>query len=126
MPTHRVVRMSERVARGMAAIAGAVAVGSAVSPRALLGVFGIPTDQVTGAAAFGWRLFAVRTAVLSGLAWRGDETARRAFLPVQALDQVVFWHAYATRSVPRRTALLAAGTSAVIIALDVARRRAGG
>lgn len=118
--------MSERVARGMAAIAGAVAVGSAVSPRALLGVFGVPTEQVTGAAAFGWRLFAVRTAVLSGLAWRGDATARRAFLPVQALDQVVFWHAYATRSVPRRTALLAAGTSAVIVALDVARRRAGG
>lgn len=76
------------------------------------------------AGAFGWRLFAVRTAYLSVQAWRRDRSAREAFLPVQALDQVVFWHAFATRSVPRRAALLAAATSGAIIALDLHRRRA--
>ena len=54
---------------------------------------------------------------------RGDPTARNAFLPVQLLDQAVFWHAFGTRSVPRRAAVLAAATSGVIIALDVKRRR---
>lgn len=117
--------MSDRATRAMAGIGGSVAIGSAVSPRAFLRIFGIPAGQVTGAAAFGWRLFAVRTAFISALAWRGDDTARRSFLPVQMLDQVVFWHAFATRSVPRRASLLAAATSGVIVLLDVVRRADG-
>lgn len=116
--------MSERGAKGMAAIGGTVALASARSPRAFLRVFGIAPSEVTGAGAFGWRLFAVRTAYLSGLAWRGNSTARDAFLPVQMLDQLVFWHAFKTRSVPRRAALLAAATSGAIIVLDLRRRRA--
>lgn len=117
-------RMSERAARTMAAIGGGVAVGSALAPRAFLRGFGIDRGEVTGAAVFGWRLFATRTAYLSVLAWRGDTAARDAFLPLQALDQVVFWNAYRERSVPRRAAVLAAATSGAIVALDVARRRA--
>ncbi len=116
--------MSDRGARGMAAIGGSVAVASAVAPRAFLRLFGIAPREVTGAAAFGWRLFAVRTGYLSVLAWRGDAAAREAFLPVQLLDQAVFWHAFATRSVPRRAPVLAAATSGAIIALDARRRRA--
>ena len=107
----------------MAAIAGGVAMASAVSPRTFLRIFGVPPEEVTGAAELGWRLFAVRTGYLGGLGMRGDPTARDAFLPVQLLDQAVFWHAFGTRSVPRRAALLAAATSGVIIALDVQRRR---
>jgi hypothetical protein len=114
---------ADLAAKRMAAVGGGVAAVSALSPRTFLRVFGFGPQEVTGAAAFGWRLFAVRTAYLSGLAYRGDATARAAFLPVQVLDQAVFWHAYATRSVPPRAALLAAGTSGAIIALDVARRR---
>lgn len=117
--------MSEREVLGMAAIGASVAGASALSPRAFLRAFGIDPAEVTGAAAFGWRLFAVRTAFLSGLAWRGNSTARDAFLPVQILDQLVFWHAFKTRSIPRRAALLAASTSGAIIALDLRRRRAG-
>lgn len=112
-------------AKGMAAIGGTVALGSAVAPKAFLRPFGIPAEDVTGAAEFGWRLFAVRTAYLSALAARGDEAARAAFLPVQVLDQVVFWHAFARRSVPRRAAVLAAAASGAIVALDL-QRRAGG
>ncbi len=116
----------ERAARGMAAIGLTAAAGSGLAPRAFLRVFGIPGEDVTGAAAFGWRLFAVRTGYLSVMALRGDEAARAAFLPVQALDQAVFWQAYAAGSVPRRAAVLAAATSAAIIGLDLARRSAGG
>ena len=115
--------MTDPETQAMAAIGGTVAVASALSPRAFLRVFGVDPDEVTGAAAFGWRLFAVRTAYLSALAARGNSTAESAFLPVQLLDQLVFWHAFATRSVPRRAALLAAGTSGVIIGLDLLRRR---
>ena len=106
----------------MAAIGTTVAVGSAVSPRAFLRPFGVPPHDVTGAAALGWRLFAVRTAYISGLALRGNATARDAFLPIQLLDQAVFWHAVRTRSVPRQAALLAAAASGVIVALDLYRR----
>lgn len=110
---------------GMAAIGGVVALGSAVSPRALLRLFGIPPAEVTGAAAFGWRLFAVRTGCISVLAARGNAVAQEIFLPVQVLDQAVFWHAYATRSVPRRAAVLAATASGAIVALDLVRRNGG-
>src|SRR3712207_4342917 len=98
----------------MALIGATVAAASAISPRTLLRLFGIEPREVTGAAAFGWRLFAVRTAYLSRAAWEGDPAARAAFLPIQLLDQAVFWHAFAVRSVPRRASLLAAATSAVI------------
>ena len=116
----------EQAARAMAVLAGAVALGAATSPRRFLRPFGIAPQEVTGAAAFGWRLFAVRTAYLGAAAWRGDESARRAFLPVQALDQLVFWHAGATGAIPRRAARLAAGTSGALIALDAVRRTAAG
>lgn len=115
--------MGERAARGMSSIGFAVALASAASPDNFLRVFGVPGRDVTGAAAFGWRLFAVRTAYLSALAWQGDPAARAAFLPIQILDQAIVWHAHATRSIPRRTAALAASASAAIIALDIARRR---
>ena len=115
---------SETAARATAAIGGTVALASTVAPRRFLRLFGVPGSQVTGAAIFGLRLFAVRTAYISALAWRGRAWARDAFLPVQLLDQVVFWHAFASRLIPRRGAVLAAGTSGVIVALD-ARRRSG-
>jgi len=114
--------MEDRAAQGMAAIGATVAASSALAPVQFLRAFGIDRREVTGAAVFGWRLFAVRTAYLSALAMRGNETARAAFLPVQVLDQMVFWHAFATRTVPRRAALLAAGASGAMIALDAARR----
>lgn len=114
--------MSDRSTQGMAAIGGGVALASALSPKSFLRIFGIPPEDVTGAASFGWRLFAVRTAWLSAMALRGNTTARDAFLPVQVLDQAVFWQAYRAHSVPRRAALMAAATSGVIIALDLRRR----
>jgi hypothetical protein len=116
--------VSDRATLAMAAIGGAVATGMAVSPRAFLRPFGVPPEEVTGAGALGWRLFAARTGYLSARAAAGDASAREAFLPIQLLDQAVFWHAFATRSVPRRTAVLAAATSGAIVALDSIRRRA--
>jgi hypothetical protein len=116
--------VEDAAVKGMAAIGGTVALGSALSPRTFLRLFGIRPDEVTGAGAFGWRLFAVRTAYLSALAARGDETARAAFLPIQLLDQAVFWHAFATRSIPRRAAVMGAAASGVIVALDLRRRAA--
>ena len=97
-------RLGQRLADRAAAILVVVAVGAGVL------------------TFIGWRLVAARNVYISALALRGNETARDAFLPIQLLDQVVFWHAIATRSVPRRAGLMAAGASGAIIALDVARR----
>jgi hypothetical protein len=108
----------------MAAIAATVALGAGLAPAQFLRLFGVDSREVTGVATFGWRLFAVRIGYLSARAMRGDAAARDAFLPIQFLDQAVIWHAFATRSVPRRASLLAAGTSAAIIALDHRRRAA--
>jgi len=107
----------------MAAIGLGVGIGAALSPAALAGLYGIPPREMTGAGAFGWRLFGVRTVYLSSLALNGDVSARRAFLPIQLLDQAVFAHAYATRSIPRRAAALAMATSGAIIGLDLIGRR---
>ena len=107
----------------MIAVGGAVGIAAAVSPRLLQRTFGIPEDAIKGAGQLGWRLFAARNLYLSARALRGDQVAIDAFGHLQALDQVVFWHAFATRSVPRVTSLLAAATSGVIVGLDVHRRR---
>ncbi len=112
--------------RAMAAIALVVAAGATAAPVPFLRAFGIAPADVTGAAAFGWRLFAARNVWISVRALGGDPSAEAAFLPVQVLDQAVFWHAYATRSVPRRASVLAAAASGVIVALDLSRRRSAG
>ena len=118
--------MVDRATLGMAAIGGSVSVGSAFFPRLFLRLFGVAPREVTGPAIFALRLFAVRTAYLSALAARGNETARDAFLPVQVLDQMVFWHAFKTRSIPRPGAVLAAAMSGVIIAFGLSRRGSPG
>jgi hypothetical protein len=117
--------MDERPAQAMVTIAATVALASTLSPRLFLRAFGIAPGEVNGVAVFGWRLFAVRTAFLAFLAARGNQTAREAFLPIQILDQAVFWQAFVTRSVPRRASLMAAAASGVIIALDLMRRSGG-
>jgi len=105
-------------------IALVVGVAATASPRRLLRVFGIARPEVTGAAALGWRLFGVRTAAIGAAALRGDGRAQAAILPIQVADQAVFAHALRSRAVPPRAAVMAMATSGVLIALDVAARRA--
>lgn len=108
-----------------AGLATAVGVGAAVSPTLLLRLFGIAPGEVTGAAALGWRLFAVRNLFVGIAGLRGDAQARALILPVQLVDQVVFQHAYRTRSVPRRASVGAMAVSGVLIALTGLARRSG-
>lgn len=111
--------------RGMAAIGGTVSVAAALAPRRMLRLFGLPPEQATGAALLGWRLMAVRTAAISGLAVAGNPTARDLFLPVQFADQATWWWGHARGELPRRTTVMAATASGAIIALDLLRRGAG-
>lgn len=106
----------------MLALGGGVGVAAALSPSLLQRTFGVPAGDITGSNQLGWRLFAARNLYLTARAARADSTAIAAFGQLQVLDQAVFWHAFATRSVPRRTAVLAATTSALIIGLDLHRR----
>lgn len=106
----------------MIAVGGGVGVAAAVAPALLQRTFGVKADEITGPGRMGWRLFATRNLYLTARALEGDETAIAAFGQLQALDQMVFWHAFSNRSVPRKTAMLAAGTSLLIVALDLHRR----
>lgn len=109
--------------QGMAAVGLSVGLGAALSPESVARAYGIPRSEMTGAGAFGWRLFGVRTVYLSARVMRGDHGAARAFLPIQALDQIVFAHAYRTRAIPRPAAALAMTTSGAIIVLGLMGRR---
>lgn len=115
-------RVTDRATKTMAGIAGTVAIGSAFAPRSFLRLFGVAPDEVTGATRLGFGLFATRNAYIAVQALRDDPAAKAAFLPLQALDQIVFWRAYATRSIPRPGALLAISVSGAIVAVDLRRR----
>lgn len=116
-----VAPMTDPHTRGMAAIGAGVSVAAAVAPRTFMRVFGVG-DDATGGAVLGWRLFAARTALLSGLALRGDATARDAFLPIQIMDQAAWWWGYGRGHVPLRTAAMASVASGAIVAFDLRRR----
>jgi hypothetical protein len=103
------------LATAPAAIALAVGGLALASPRTLLRLYGVDRRELTGAGAFGWRLFAVRNLVTGVSALRANEGARRLILPVQAVDQLVFAHAWKTRAVPRGAAAMAMLTSGAII-----------
>lgn len=115
--------MPDRATTTMAAIAGTVALGSVAAPRPFLRLFGVGPEEVTGATRLALGLFAARNAYIAARALQDDPAAKDAFLPIQALDQVVFWHAFATRTIPRPGAALAATVSGAIVVLDVRRRR---
>ena len=120
------MRRADALQRTTAGIALAVGIGALVAPRKLLGVYGVAPGEVGGAGELGWRLFAVRNLFVGGAALGGNPTARAMVLPVQAADQALFLHALRTGSVPARAAIGAMATSGVIVALELAARRAGG
>lgn len=112
-----------RARTAMLAIGGAVGLAAAVSPDLLLRGFGVPAGSLTPAGRLGWRLFAARNLYLTTRAAQGDPAAADAFGPLQALDQVAFWAAFARADLPRRTSGLAILASGSIVALDQVRRR---
>ena len=113
----------DRTEKAMLAIGGSVGLSALFVPTVLQRVFGIPSDQLTGAGSVGWRLFGARNVYLCARALTGHPDGIAAFGPLQALDQAVFWHAWSTRAVPRPTPLAAALASASLVVLDVHRRR---
>ena len=113
--------MTDRFTRGMAAIGSAVSLASATVPGRFLSLFGIGEED-NGAGRLAWRLFAVRTGAVCALAAAGNETAQRAFLPIQVMDQAAWWWGYSRGEIPLRTAASAAAASGAIIALDLKRR----
>lgn len=114
----------EAIWTGVAAGAFLIGLGFALAPRRLARLYGLPAGELSGTSDFVWRLFAARNLVVGGAALTRSAAARRAFLPVQAVDQVIFLHAFVTGGVPRRTAVTAMATSAAIIAACLAAIRA--
>lgn len=102
--------------RAAAAVALGVGAAAALAPGRLTRVYGAD-EALTGVGSLGWRLFASRNLVVGAAAWRGNDAARAAIVPVQLLDQAVFAHAGITGAIPRRTWAAAALTSVGLIAL---------
>jgi hypothetical protein len=115
---------AETLRRATAGLALAVGAGAVLAPARLLSVYGVEPGALGGVGALGWRLFGVRNLFVGGAAWCGDATARAMIPPVQAADQALFAHALRTSSVPAAAAIGAMATSGLIVALELAARRA--
>ena len=112
----------ESIYRGVAAFALLIGVGALLFPRALLRIYGVDPAELTGAGALGWRLFAVRHLVIAGAALSGQRQARDVVLAVQLPDIAIFAHSYATRSLPRRTSLMALASATAVALLSATAR----
>lgn len=111
----------DRLVAGIPALVGA---GALATPSKLVALYGADPAQMTGIGAFGWRLFAIRNLMVGGLAARDPDAWRTFILATQLPDQLVFAHAFRTRSIPRPTAALAMASSGAVVALCLAARRA--
>lgn len=100
-----------------------IGLGAVAAPDRLVQLYGVDRSEMTGIGAFGWRLFGVRNIVIGAAAVAGHPLARDVTLAIQAPDQAVFAHAFATRSIPRPTAVLAMASSAAVAALAYRARR---
>ena len=89
---------SESRHRAAAALALGVGATAALAPGRLVSLYGA-NGALTGSGEFGWRLFAARTLYIGARAWRGDEAAREAIVPIQLLDQAAFAHAGLTGAI---------------------------
>lgn len=112
----------DRELQVMAGIAAMVAALSVGRPRLLARLLLLDPDEMTGTARFALRLFATRNAWVVWRSLAGDAEVQAAYVPVQYLDQAVFWGSALDGSIPKRSAALTATVSGVIIA--VGRRRA--
>ncbi len=114
MATSATSRDPETFYRAAGGTAMLIGIGALLAPKMLVRLYGMDAAQMTGVSAFGWRLFGVRNIVIGGAALAGSQPARDVTLAIQAPDQLVFWHAFQTRSIPRPTAVLAMVTSGAV------------
>ena len=114
---------SETIYRAQAGIALAVGVGATLAPRHLARLYGMDHREMTGPGDLGWRLFGARNLVVGAVGLRGSQLMRDVTLAVQVPDQLVFAHAYRTRSIPRATSVMAMLTSGAVIATGLLARR---
>ena len=108
--------IEDRELQVMAALATAVAALSIGRPRLLARLLLLDPDEVTGTTRFALRLFATRNVWVVWRSLAGDEQVQDAYVPVQYLDQAVFWGSALDGSIPKRSAALTAAVSGVIIA----------
>lgn len=105
----------DRELQVMAGIAAAVAALSIGRPQLLARILLLDPDELTGTARFALRLFATRNAWIVWRSLAGDVEVQEAYVPVQYLDQAVFWGSALDGSIPKRSAALAATISGAII-----------
>ncbi len=85
-------------------------------------VYGVPPEQMTGGADFGWRLFGVRTLYLSLAAIAvTNERGPRSYR-CRCSTRRCSRTPYGSETIPKRSAVLAMSTAGAIIALDLLRR----
>lgn len=116
----------DRELQVMAGVAAAVAGLAILRPRLLVRVLLADPDDLGGLGTFALRLFATRNVWVVWRSLRGDEQVAAGYLPVQAMDQLVFAHAGLKGDIPKRTWALAASVSGVIVAAGLRRSRRTG
>lgn len=113
---------AESIYQGVAGFALLIGIGALLFPRTLLRIYGVDPSELGGAGALGWRLFAVRHLVIAGAALSGHRQARDVVLAVQLPDIAIFARCYATRSIPRRTSVLALASAGSVALLSAIAR----
>ncbi|MEA2125694.1 MAG: hypothetical protein QOI80_2476 [Solirubrobacteraceae bacterium] len=115
---------SARLHRIIAGIESAIGLGAIVAPEKLVALYGIPSSDVNGIAAFGMRLFGIRNLAVGVANFAGSQQARDFTLAVQAPDLAMFAHAYKTGYIPKQAAAGAIATAGLVTALSLAAKRA--
>jgi hypothetical protein len=114
---------SAKLHRTIVGIEGAIGVGAILAPEKLVALYGVPSGEVTGIAAFGMRLFGIRNLAVALANAGGQQWARDFTLAIQAPDIAMFAHAYKTGYVPKQAAAGALATAGLVTALSLAAKR---
>jgi hypothetical protein len=103
--------------RALGAVGILVGLSFVFAPRLVFRLFGMNPGELTNGAKFGWRLFAARNLVIGTAVASGSRGGQQLVVPIQAVDQAVFWVSWKRGEIPLRTALMSAATSGLVIAL---------
>jgi hypothetical protein len=114
---------TQKLDRAIIGIEGAIGLGAILAPDKLVALYGVPSSEVTGIAAFAMRLFGIRNLAVALANAGGAQWAKDFTLAVQAPDIAMFAHAYRTGYVPKPAAAGALATAGLVTALCIAARR---
>lgn len=110
--------------RTVVAVESLIGLGAIAAPEKLVALYGVPSGEVTGIAAFAMRLFGIRNLAVGLANASGRKWAKDFTLYIQAPDLAMFAHAFRSGYVPKQAAAGAMATAGLVTALSLVARDA--